>query len=149
MIPTVDRDLVSWPPSARAVFTYTCPTLDMVPGLALPLSPPLLKLDSLPFVRRRNIAPCHVPQVGVSRVSCEWGPICSQGRDSGDGGDSHPQKSCHQFLRRSRTPLVVVVHPETPQLRTTKGLSCTPRSCQQTHQVLQPCFAGPSPGDEG
>jgi len=27
---------------------------------------------SLPFVRSRTVVPCLVPQVGVSRVSCEW-----------------------------------------------------------------------------
>ena len=33
----------------------------------------------LPFVRSRTVAPCPVPQVDVSRVSCEWGPTCFQG----------------------------------------------------------------------
>jgi hypothetical protein len=35
--------------------------------------------SSLPFVRSRTVVPCLVPQVGVSRVSCDWSPTCSQG----------------------------------------------------------------------
>jgi hypothetical protein len=45
--------------------------------------------------------------------------------------------------------LVVVIQSKTPQVCMEKGQSCMPRSCQQRRQVLQPCFAGPSPGDEG
>jgi hypothetical protein len=30
--------------------------------------------SSLLLVRSRTVAPCPVPQVGVSRVSCEWDP---------------------------------------------------------------------------
>jgi len=45
--------------------------------LQMPLSPPCSA--SLPFVRSTTVASCPVPQVGISRVSCEWGPTCSQG----------------------------------------------------------------------
>jgi hypothetical protein len=42
--------------------------------------------------------------------------------------------------------LVFVVQRGTPQ---TKGRSCTStRSRQQTRHILQPCLAGPSPGDD-
>ena len=45
----------------------------------LQLPCPLPCSPSHPFVRNRTVAPSSVPQLVVLRVSCEWGPACSQG----------------------------------------------------------------------
>jgi hypothetical protein len=73
----LNQRLIPWPLSALAVFTHTYP-IGHVPGpYKCPRSAP--GSSSLLLVRSRTVAPCPVPRVGVSRVSCEWDPTGSQG----------------------------------------------------------------------
>ena len=90
--PALNQNLVTWPLSARAVFTRACP-IGHVPGPCNCPCPPSCSA-SLPFVRSRTVAPCPVPQVGVSLVSCGWGPTCSQGP---------PMPSCRPMSQTPRS----------------------------------------------
>jgi len=88
------------PRAPRALSSRIHVPWDMFPTLAMePCPPPCFA--SHPSVQNRTVAPCPVPQAGVSRVSyeCQWGPTCSQGP---------PMFSCswwmiqHESIRTSR-----------------------------------------------
>ena len=74
MLPTEAR--VGHLATIRARRLHACMSHGRVPGPCNCSCPPPCSA-SLPFVRSRTVASCLVPQVGVSRVSCKWGPTCS------------------------------------------------------------------------